>query len=174
MKLGVLRKFGHHEAVEVTSPVIITWNNDKSKVVGDSRALNTYAILDRYPIPRILETLTQLSKALFITSMDALKGFHKNLLTPHARKLLRIISHFGIYEYLKMPLGIESATSYYQRMMKTIFPHELSEGWLIIYIDDIIVCSETLSACDSKPEHKHDSQNTINQWYSHNTTKTWS
>ncbi|MBW0583288.1 hypothetical protein O181_123003 [Austropuccinia psidii MF-1] len=30
-----------------------------------------------------------------------------------------------------------------------------------------------LSACDSKPEHKHDSQNTINQWYSQNTTKTW-
>ncbi|MBW0578732.1 hypothetical protein O181_118447 [Austropuccinia psidii MF-1] len=33
---------------------------------------------------------------------------------------------------------------------------------------------EYLSACDSKPEHKHDSQNTINQWYSQDTTKTWS
>ncbi|MBW0524490.1 hypothetical protein O181_064205 [Austropuccinia psidii MF-1] len=32
----------------------------------------------------------------------------------------------------------------------------------------------TMSACDSKPEHKHDSQNTINQWYSQDTTKTWS
>ncbi|MBW0575344.1 hypothetical protein O181_115059 [Austropuccinia psidii MF-1] len=31
-----------------------------------------------------------------------------------------------------------------------------------------------LSACDSKPEHKHDSQNTINQWYSQDTNKTWS
>ncbi|MBW0533644.1 hypothetical protein O181_073359 [Austropuccinia psidii MF-1] len=31
-----------------------------------------------------------------------------------------------------------------------------------------------LSACDSKPEHKHDSQNTMNQWYSQDTTKTWS
>ncbi|MBW0569214.1 hypothetical protein O181_108929 [Austropuccinia psidii MF-1] len=30
-----------------------------------------------------------------------------------------------------------------------------------------------MSACDSKPEHKHDSQNTINQWYSQDTTKTW-
>ncbi|MBW0484290.1 hypothetical protein O181_024005 [Austropuccinia psidii MF-1] len=30
-----------------------------------------------------------------------------------------------------------------------------------------------VSACDSKPEHKHDSQNTINQWYSQDTTKTW-
>ncbi|MBW0561399.1 hypothetical protein O181_101114 [Austropuccinia psidii MF-1] len=76
MTLGVLRKAGHNEEVEVTTPVIITWHNDKSRMVGDFRALNTYTIPDRYPIPRIHENLTQLSKARFITSMDALKGFH--------------------------------------------------------------------------------------------------
>ncbi|MBW0522529.1 hypothetical protein O181_062244 [Austropuccinia psidii MF-1] len=107
MKLAVLRKVGHNEEVKVTTPVIITWNNDKSRMVGDFRALNTYTIPDRYPIPRINETLTQLSKARFITSMDALKGFHQNGLTPHARKLLRIIAHCGIYEYLRMPLVLE-------------------------------------------------------------------
>ncbi|MBW0582932.1 hypothetical protein O181_122647, partial [Austropuccinia psidii MF-1] len=112
-------------------------------MVCDFRALNTYTIPDRYPIPRVHETLTQLSKARFITSMDALKGFHQNVLTPHARKLLRIISHCGIYEYLRMPFGIKNAPSHYQRMMNTIFPHELSEVWLIIYIDEIIICSET-------------------------------
>ena len=66
-------------------------------MVGNFRALNTYTIPDRYPIPRIHENLTQLSKAKFITSMDALTGFHQNVLTPHARKLLRIIAHCGIY-----------------------------------------------------------------------------
>ncbi|MBW0589337.1 hypothetical protein O181_129052 [Austropuccinia psidii MF-1] len=96
MKLGVLRKVGHNEEVEVTTPVIITWHNDKSRMVGDFRALNIYTIPDRCPIPRNHETLTQLSKARFITSMDALKGFHQNFLTPHARKFLRIIAHCGI------------------------------------------------------------------------------
>ncbi|MBW0525332.1 hypothetical protein O181_065047 [Austropuccinia psidii MF-1] len=33
MKLGVLRKVGHNEELEVTMPVIITWNNDKSRMV---------------------------------------------------------------------------------------------------------------------------------------------
>ncbi|MBW0508539.1 hypothetical protein O181_048254 [Austropuccinia psidii MF-1] len=88
MKLGVLRKVGPNEEVEVTTPLIITWNNDKSRVVGDFRDLNTYTIPDRYPITRIYETLTQLSKARFITSMDALKGFHHNSLTSNARILL--------------------------------------------------------------------------------------
>ncbi|MBW0460782.1 hypothetical protein O181_000497 [Austropuccinia psidii MF-1] len=101
MKLGVLRKVGHNEEVEVTAPVIITWNNDKLRIVGDLRELNTYTIPDRYPIIIIHENFTQLSQARFITSMDALKGFHKYFLTPHARKLLRIISHLDIYELLR-------------------------------------------------------------------------
>ncbi|MBW0577805.1 hypothetical protein O181_117520, partial [Austropuccinia psidii MF-1] len=63
IQLGVLRKVGHNEEVEVTTPVIIAWHNDKSRMVGDFRALNTYTVPDRYPIPRIQETLTQLSKA---------------------------------------------------------------------------------------------------------------
>ncbi|MBW0582681.1 hypothetical protein O181_122396 [Austropuccinia psidii MF-1] len=97
MDLGVLRKVGHNEQVEVTTPAIITWHNGKSRMVGDFRALNTYTIPDRYPIPGIHETLTQLSQAKFIIAMDALKVFHQNVLTDNANRLLRIIVHCGIF-----------------------------------------------------------------------------
>ncbi|MBW0584922.1 hypothetical protein O181_124637 [Austropuccinia psidii MF-1] len=122
MDLGVLRKVGHNEQVEVTIPVIITWHSGKSRMVGEFRALNTYTITDRYPIPKIHDTLTQLSQAKFITAMDVLKGFHQSFLTDNAKKLLRIIVHCGILEYLRMPFGIKNARSNYQRMMNTIFP----------------------------------------------------
>ncbi|MBW0494695.1 hypothetical protein O181_034410 [Austropuccinia psidii MF-1] len=114
-------------------------------MVGDHRALNTYTVPDRYPIPRIQETLTQLSKAKYITAMDALKVCHLNVLTPKTKKLLRIITQCGIYEYLRMPFRIKNAPSHYQRMMNTIFPTELSERWLIIYIYDINICSDSWS-----------------------------
>ncbi|MBW0586249.1 hypothetical protein O181_125964 [Austropuccinia psidii MF-1] len=114
-------------------------------MVGDFRALNTYTVPDRYPIPRIQETLTQLSKAKYITSMDALKGFHQNVLTPKAKKSVKIITHCGIYQYLRMPFGIKNAPSHYQIMMNTIFSTESSEGRLIIYIDEIILCSDSWS-----------------------------
>ncbi|MBW0556787.1 hypothetical protein O181_096502 [Austropuccinia psidii MF-1] len=42
-----------------------------------------------------------------------------------------------------MPFGIKNAPSHLQIMMNEIFPEELSKGWLIIYINDIIVCSKT-------------------------------
>ncbi|MBW0580008.1 hypothetical protein O181_119723 [Austropuccinia psidii MF-1] len=39
MDVGVLRKVGHNEQVEVTTPVIIAWHNGKSRMVGDFRSL---------------------------------------------------------------------------------------------------------------------------------------
>ncbi|MBW0502391.1 hypothetical protein O181_042106 [Austropuccinia psidii MF-1] len=127
MDLAALSKVGHNEQVEVTKPVIIAWHNGKSMMVGDIRALNTYTIPVRYPILITHETLTQLSQAKLITAMDALKGFHQNVLTYNAKKLLRIIVHCEIYEYLRMPFDIKNAPSHYQIMMNTTFPEELSE-----------------------------------------------
>ncbi|MBW0545721.1 hypothetical protein O181_085436 [Austropuccinia psidii MF-1] len=112
---------------------------------GDFRALNTHTAPDRYLISRIQETFTQLSKAKYITSMDALKGFNQSFLMPKDKKLLRIITHCGIYEYLIISFGIENAQSHYQRMIDTIFLTELSGGFINIYIDDIIICSDSWS-----------------------------
>ncbi|MBW0549136.1 hypothetical protein O181_088851 [Austropuccinia psidii MF-1] len=109
-------------------------------MVGRFRALSTYTIPDRYPIPMLLETLKKLSQAKFITAIDALKSCHQNVLTDNAKQLLKIMVHCGMSGDLRMPFGIKNAPSHYQRMINTIFPEELSEGWLIIYIDDIIVC----------------------------------
>ncbi|MBW0506826.1 hypothetical protein O181_046541 [Austropuccinia psidii MF-1] len=39
--LGVLKKVGHNEQVEVTTPTIIAWHNGKSRMIGDFRDLNT-------------------------------------------------------------------------------------------------------------------------------------
>ncbi|MBW0571791.1 hypothetical protein O181_111506 [Austropuccinia psidii MF-1] len=101
-------------------------------MVGDFRALNTYTVPDRYPIPKIQIALTQISQAVYITTMDDLQGFNQNVVTPRARKCLRIIVHCGVYEYLGIPFGIINAPSHFLRMMNEIFPEEPAEEWLII------------------------------------------
>ncbi|MBW0471558.1 hypothetical protein O181_011273 [Austropuccinia psidii MF-1] len=113
-------------------------------MVGEFRALNTYIVPDRYPIPNIQISLTQISQEVYISTMDALKGFHQNVVTPRARKYFGIIVHCGVCEYLRIPFGIKNAPSHFQKMMIEIFPEELLEGWLLICIDDIIIYSKTL------------------------------
>ncbi|POW01083.1 hypothetical protein PSHT_12690 [Puccinia striiformis] len=143
LKLEVIRKVGANENVDITTPVIIAWHNGKSRLVGDFRALNTYTTPDRYPMPKIMESLSKLHKAKYITCMDVLKGFHQNVIHKDSRQYLRIVCHLGVYEYLRMPFGIKNAPSHFQRMMDLEFTNELSQLWLIIYIDDIIVFSDS-------------------------------
>ncbi|MBW0494798.1 hypothetical protein O181_034513 [Austropuccinia psidii MF-1] len=49
----------------------------------------------------------------------------------------------GIYEYTRMPFGIKNTPAHCQRMMDTIFQEEILEGWMVLYINDINIYSET-------------------------------
>ncbi|MBW0507572.1 hypothetical protein O181_047287 [Austropuccinia psidii MF-1] len=75
--------------------------------------------------------------------MDCMKGFHQNGVKPNSMKSLRIIFHMGIYECVRMPFGIKNAPAHFQRLMDTIFQEEILEGWMLVYIYDIIIYSET-------------------------------
>ncbi|MBW0592927.1 hypothetical protein O181_132642 [Austropuccinia psidii MF-1] len=57
-------------------------------------------------------------------------------------KLHRIIRHIGIYEYPRMPFGINNEPAHFQSIMDTIYQEEILDGWMVVYIDDIIIYSE--------------------------------
>ncbi|MBW0496875.1 hypothetical protein O181_036590 [Austropuccinia psidii MF-1] len=63
LDMDVMRKMGHNEIVEITTPVLITWHDGKSRLCGDFRALNNYTKADRYPISRIPHALDKLAKS---------------------------------------------------------------------------------------------------------------
>ncbi|MBW0477493.1 hypothetical protein O181_017208 [Austropuccinia psidii MF-1] len=84
LEMDVIRNIGHNAIVEITTPVLITWNDVKSRLCGDFRTLNNYAKADRYPIPRIPHALDKLAKAKYITKMDCMKGFHQNRVNPNS------------------------------------------------------------------------------------------
>ncbi|MBW0551362.1 hypothetical protein O181_091077 [Austropuccinia psidii MF-1] len=78
LDMDVIRKIGHNEIVEITTPILITSHVGKSRLCGDFRALNNYTKADRYPIPRIPHALDKLAKAKYIPKMNCMKGFHQN------------------------------------------------------------------------------------------------
>ncbi|MBW0462720.1 hypothetical protein O181_002435 [Austropuccinia psidii MF-1] len=142
--MDVIRKIGHNKIVKNTTPILITWNYGKSRLCGDFRALNNYTKAYKYPVPRIPHSLDKLEKDKYINNMYCMKGFHQNAVKPNSLKLLRIIFHMGIYEYTRMPFGIKNSPAHFQRIINTIFQEEILECWMVVYIDDIIIYSETL------------------------------
>ncbi|MBW0485608.1 hypothetical protein O181_025323 [Austropuccinia psidii MF-1] len=47
LNMDVIRKVGHNEILEITTPVLFTWHDGKSMLYGDFRALNYYTKADR-------------------------------------------------------------------------------------------------------------------------------
>ncbi|MBW0535934.1 hypothetical protein O181_075649 [Austropuccinia psidii MF-1] len=97
LDMVLIRKIGHNDIVEITTPVLITWNDGKSRLFGCFRALNNYTKANTYPIPRIPHAPDKLSKDKYITKMDHMKGFHQNAVKPNSNKLLQILCNMGIY-----------------------------------------------------------------------------
>ncbi|MBW0491118.1 hypothetical protein O181_030833 [Austropuccinia psidii MF-1] len=143
LDMNFIRKIGHNQKVELTTPVLITWHDCKSRLCGDFRALKNYTKTDRYPIPGIPHALEKLAKAKYITKMDRMKGVHQDGVKPNSMKLLRIICHMGIYEYTRMPFEIKNAPAHFQRTMDTRFKEKILECWKVVYIDEIIMYSGT-------------------------------
>ncbi|MBW0512749.1 hypothetical protein O181_052464 [Austropuccinia psidii MF-1] len=127
LDMHVIRKIGQNGIVEITTLVLITSHDGKSRLCGDFRALNNYTRADRYPIPRIPNALDKLAKDKYITKRDCMKGFHQNGVKLSSMKLLIIIYHMGIYEYTRMPFGIKIAPAHFQSIMDTIFQDEILE-----------------------------------------------
>ncbi|MBW0510423.1 hypothetical protein O181_050138 [Austropuccinia psidii MF-1] len=142
LDMDVIRKIGHNEMLEITTPVLFTGNDGKSTLHGDFRALNNYTKADRYPIPRIPHAPDQLARAKYIPKMDCMKGFYQNGVKTNSMKSLRIIFHIIIYGYTRIPFVIKNAPAHSQRMMDTIF-QEILEVWMVLYIDEIILYSQT-------------------------------
>ncbi|MBW0495654.1 hypothetical protein O181_035369 [Austropuccinia psidii MF-1] len=107
-------KIGHNEIVEITTPVLITLHDGKSRLCGDFRALNNYTKEEKYPIPRIPHSLEKLEKAKYITKMDCMKGFHQNGVKKNSMKVLRIICHMV---YMSTP-GCHLASKMHQLTSK--------------------------------------------------------
>ena len=54
---------------------------------------------------------------------------------------------FGLYEPLVMFFGQCNSLLTFQAFMDSTFRDMIAEGWLIIYMDDVLIFSETLGEC---------------------------
>ena len=128
----------------VASPVIVVKKPGGGlRFCVDYRAINAITIKNRYPIPRIRETLDRLCKAKFYTKLDIIAAFNRIRVKEGCEWLTAFTTRYGQFEYLVMPFGLCNAPSTFQNYINTAL-QDVLDVFCTAYLDDILIFSETL------------------------------
>ena len=98
--------------------------------------LNECVLREIHPLPRVDETLAQLSGAKVFSKLDANSGFWQIPLAKKSQQLTTFLTPFGRYHFTKMPFEISSAPEHFQKRMTEILTGLDS---VLCLLDDILV-----------------------------------
>ena len=111
--------------------------------VQDYRKLNEMTIKNRYPLPLISDLIHQLKNAQFYTKLDIRWGYN-NVRMCEGDELLAVFKTYcGLYEPTVMFFGLTNSPATFQTFMNTILKDLIDEGHVIVYLDDILVFTDT-------------------------------
>ena len=119
--------------------------NDKWRFCIDYRSLNECSNLMGWPIPNVSAMLQRLGnqRARFYAVMDLTSGYHQAPLSKGSQAASAFITFMGVYEWLRVPMGLKGAPSHFQQRMATQVLKGLLYNCCEVYLDDIIVYGRT-------------------------------
>lgn len=129
---------------DFASPIVLADKKDGSRrMCIDFRRLNKKVIKERFPLPIIEDQIDKLKEAKFFTSLDLKNGFLHVKVNELSQKYTSFVTPQGQYEFKKMPFGLCTAPSVFQRYVNDIFGDFIINGTLLTYLDDLIIPSKT-------------------------------
>ena len=116
---GIIQKVVHSDWAAPVVPVIKP--SGKLRLCGDFKVtVNKVAVLDRYPLPRIDELFANLSGGTKFSKLDLSQAYHQIALDESSCKLATLNTHYGLFQYRRLPYGVSSAVSLFQRVIENL------------------------------------------------------
>ena len=112
------------------------------RVVCDWRMLNKLTVKNRYPLPRIDETLDRLSGSKVFSSLDLNSGYFQIRITEEDAHKTAFTTPMGHYEFKVLGQGLCNSPATFQAVMNRILGKYLHK-FVVCYLDDIMVYSKT-------------------------------
>ena len=130
---------------EWSSPLLLVPKSDGSfRPVVDFRALNELTVDECFPVPALEEVLLNIKRNTRVfSSLDLEKGYFQIPLHPNSRHLTAFSSAAGHFEFSRLPMGLKNAPLTFARLMTCVF-QDLMDDSILSYLDDILICSDTI------------------------------
>ena len=123
--------------------VLVRKKDGRLRFCIDLRKLNNRTVKDAYSLPRIESILDSLGGAQIFSTLDLKTGYWQVEMAEECKAYTAFTcGPFGFYECDTMPFGATNAPATFQRLMHDCLG-ELNMNWCIVYLDDIIIFSDT-------------------------------
>jgi Reverse transcriptase (RNA-dependent DNA polymerase) len=120
----------------------------KLRPVQDYRNLNKWTVPNKYPLPLIPDLIHSIARKMLFTKFDVRWGYNNIPIKPGDEWKAAFKTSEGLFEPTVMFFGLTNLPATFQTMMDDIFQEEIAQGWVKIYMDDIIIATE-----DDEEEH---------------------
>ena len=102
-------------------------------------------IKDNYLLPLVIEDqLDVLNNKKYFTLLDLRDGFHHIHIAENSIKYMSFVTPLGQFEYLKMPFGLKTAPTRFQRFVNEVLKPVMITGDVVAYIDDFLIATKTI------------------------------
>jgi hypothetical protein len=143
-KLLARKKLSTSSSSYASPAVLVKKKTGDYRLCIDYRKLNAITIKDRYPLPHIEDQIGRLRGKKFFCSLDMTQGYYQIPVSPSSVHKTAFVTQEGQFEFLRMPFGFSNAPATFQRALNNLFT-SFRDNKIIIYLDDILIASETIS-----------------------------
>lgn len=109
----------------------------------DGRQINTYISRDYTEPENIDNILLRFHGCRYMTSFDLTSGFFQVSLEKESRKYVAFSVFGRMYQFKRVPFGLSVSSAEFIKCLYKVLGEEILE-WIVIYVDDLAVCSKTL------------------------------
>jgi hypothetical protein len=141
LEKGYIRK-PEKDSPQAAGFFFVPKKDGRQRPCQDYRVLNSYTVRNPYPLPRIDELVDSLHGKTLFTKMDVRWGYNNIRIREGDEWKAAFICKRGIFEPTVMFFGLTNSPATFQSMMDTIFKVQIAQGWLKIYMDDILIANE--------------------------------
>ena len=122
--------------------VLVTKETEKHKkrmVIDYSQTINRYTELDAYPIPRIDNMVSKISKYSVFSTLDLKSAYHQIPLPEEDKIYTNLEATSKLYEFNTLPFGLTNGVAAFQRSLDNVIEENNLED-TFAYVDNITVC----------------------------------
>ena len=103
--------------------------------------VNKHTIKDAYPLPLVQNLIDQVKDAKIFTKFDVWWGYNNIHIQDGDQWKATFITHRGLFEPTVMFFGLCNSPTTFQKFMNDSFWDTITEGLLIVYMDDLLISS---------------------------------